>query len=134
MQVEGRCHCGQIKFQSEVDTEEVEICHCTDCQSLSGSAFHTMVSAIDGTFEVIQGELKQYTKVADDGTPRVQSFCPVCGSPICSSPPSDTPGVLRVRVGALNQKNQLVPKAQYWLRSSQPWTQSIAEMKKMETE
>lgn len=134
MRVEGGCHCGHIQFQSEIDPEAVEICHCTDCQSLSGSAFHTIVPAVAGTFEITGGALKRYTKTADDGAKRVQSFCPECGSPICSSPPEGAEGVLRIRVGALHQRNQLVPKMQYWVRSAQPWTQAIAQMKKIETE
>lgn len=134
MHVEGSCHCGQIKFRSEIDPEEVEICHCTDCQSLSGSAFHTIVPAIAGTFEITKGGLKQYTKTADDGAQRVQSFCPECGSPVCSSPAEGVEGVLRVRIGVLEQRSQLVPKIQYWVRSAHPWTQTIAQMKKIEKE
>ena len=134
MNVEGSCHCGQIKFRSEILPDEVEICHCTDCQTLSGSAFHTIVPAKEGSFEILIGELKQYTKTADDGAKRVQSFCPECGSPICSSPPEGVSGVLRIRVGVLKQRDQLTPKMQYWFRSAQPWTQDIPGMKIIETE
>jgi hypothetical protein len=134
MQVEGLCHCGQISFRAEIISDEVEICHCTDCQTLSGSAFHTIVPTVDGSFELQSGELKRYEKTADDGAVRIQSFCPRCGSPICSSPPDGVPGVLRVRVGVLKQRNQLVPGMQYWARSAQPWTQVISEMSKIETE
>ena len=134
MHVEGNCHCELVKFRSEIIPDEVEICHCTDCQSLSGSAFHTIVPVKEGTFELLTGELKKYVKTADDDAIRVQSFCPECGSPICSSPPEGTPGVLRVRVGVLKQRDQLIPKMQYWVRSAQPWTQAISEMKKIDTE
>jgi hypothetical protein len=134
MNVEGSCHCGQINFRSEILPEEVEICHCTDCQTLSGSAFHTIVPAKEGSFEILTGELKQYTKTADDGAKRIQSFCPECGSPICSSPPEGVSGVLRIRVGVLKQRDQLTPKMQYWFRSAQPWTQDIPGLKIIETE
>lgn len=134
MNVEGGCHCGQIKFRSEILPEEVEICHCTDCQTLSGSAFHTVVPAKEGSFEITVGELKQYTKISDGGAKRVQSFCPECGSPICSSPPKGVLGVLRIRVGVLTQRAQLTPKMQYWFRSAQPWTQDILGMKTIETQ
>ena len=134
MRVEGRCHCGNIRFHSDIIPEEVEICHCTDCQALSGSAFHTIVPAVDGSFQVTHGELKRYTKTADDGAQRVQSFCPECGSPICSSPPEDVTGVTRIRVGVLEQRSQLTPRVQYWTRSAQPWTQAISTMKRIDTE
>jgi len=134
MHVEGNCHCGQITFRAEVDPDQVEICHCTDCQTLSGSVYRTIAPAEEGTFKLLSGELKRYAKKAEDGSIRVQSFCPECGSPIHSSPPEGTPGVLGIRVGTIKQRDQLVPKMQYWFRSAQQWTQDISGMPKTETE
>jgi hypothetical protein len=31
MKVTGRCHCGQISFEAEIDPAQVRVCHCTDC-------------------------------------------------------------------------------------------------------
>jgi hypothetical protein len=45
MNVEGRCHCGAIQFQATVDPQASFICHCLDCQTVSGSAFRLNVSA-----------------------------------------------------------------------------------------
>ena len=39
MKVEGACHCGFISVEAEIDPKKVSICHCTDCQTISGSAF-----------------------------------------------------------------------------------------------
>jgi hypothetical protein len=39
MKIDGHCHCGEITFEAEVDPDALNICHCTDCQTLSGSAF-----------------------------------------------------------------------------------------------
>lgn len=128
------CHCGFINFRAEIIPEEVEICHCTDCQTLSGSAFHTIVPEKPGTFELLSGTLKQYAKTADSGSVRLQSFCPECGSPICSSPPDGVPGVLRVRVGVLKERRQLTPTKQFWARSALLWTQQIATIIKVDAE
>jgi len=38
MIIDGGCHCGQFSYRAEVDPDTVIICHCTDCQTLSGSA------------------------------------------------------------------------------------------------
>ncbi len=38
MKIEGRCHCGQITYEAVVDADKVAICHCSDCQLLTGSA------------------------------------------------------------------------------------------------
>ena len=134
MKIDGGCHCGQIKFHAEVDPDHVLICHCTDCQTLSGSAYRAVAPAREGTFEVISGELKMYEKTAEDGSIRIQTFCPDCGTPIYSSPPKGTPGFFGIRVGAIKQRDQLVPKNQIWVRSSQTWTQDLSHMPKTETQ
>lgn len=134
MKIDGGCHCGQIKFRAEVDTDHILICHCTDCQTLSGSAYRTVAPAKEGTLEIISGKLKMYEKTAEDDSIRIQTFCPDCGTPIYSSPPQGTPGFFWIRVGAINQRDQLVPKNQIWARSSQTWTQDLSHMSKTETQ
>ena len=39
MQIDGGCHCGHVKYEAEIDPDKVVICHCTDCQRLTGSAY-----------------------------------------------------------------------------------------------
>ena len=134
MKIDGGCHCGQIRFRAEVDPDHILICHCTDCQTLSGSAYRTVAPAKGGTFETISGKLKMYEKTAEDGSIRIQAFCPDCGTPIYSSPPQGTPGFFGIRVGAIKQRGQLVPKNQIWARSSQTWTQDLSHMLKTETQ
>ena len=41
MKVHGKCLCGDITFTAEVDENSARICHCTDCQINSASAFGT---------------------------------------------------------------------------------------------
>jgi len=38
MRVDGACHCGAIAFTAEADPARVSVCHCVDCQVLTGSA------------------------------------------------------------------------------------------------
>jgi hypothetical protein len=45
MKIDGACHCGRISYEAEIDPDDVTICHCTDCQTLSGSAFRIVVPA-----------------------------------------------------------------------------------------
>ena len=68
MLVTGRCHCGQIRFEAEIDPAQVRICHCTDCQTLTGTAFRTTVSSLPGTFILRSGTPKIYIKTAEAGT------------------------------------------------------------------
>lgn len=134
MNIDGGCHCGQIKFRAEIDPEQVEICHCTDCQTLSGSAYRTVVPAEANSFELISGKPKLYAKTAEDGSQRLQAFCGECGSPLYSAPPQGEKGYFGIRVGAINQRDKLIPKNQCWARSAQPWTQDLSGMPRIETE
>ena len=134
MNIEGGCHCGMIRYRAVVDPEKVEICHCTDCQTLTGSAYRTVVPAEPDAFELICGSPKFYAKTADDGSQRLQAFCPECGSPLYSAPPRGERGYLGIRVGTTRQRDQLVPKTQFWVRSAQAWVQDLSSMTKIQKE
>jgi hypothetical protein len=132
MKVEGSCHCGRIRFEAEVDPATVVICHCTDCQTMSGSAFRTVVPTKEGTFVLLSGEPKIYVKVAESGNRRQLAFCADCGTPIYSAPPGNLAKVVVLRVGAIRQRGQLPPTEQYWFRSAQRWLQNLSAVKTRE--
>ncbi len=134
MKIEGGCHCGKITFSAEVDPEQVIICHCTDCQTLSGSAYRTVAPAIEGSFKLITGDPRIYVKTAENGSKRAQAFCADCGTPIYAAPEDGGSAFFGIRVGAIKQKNQLVPKSQYWCRSAQAWVQDITDLPRLETQ
>jgi hypothetical protein len=134
MKIDGRCHCGYISYEAEIEPEKVVICHCTDCQTLSGSAFRTVALTRENAFRLLSGEPKIYVKTGEGGTKRVQSFCPQCGTPIFSSTVGDGPKVYGVRVGTARQRDQLVPKIQLWCRSSQRWLADLGAAREMETQ
>lgn len=121
MKVEGSCHCGQVRYEAEIDPAAVMICHCTDCQTLSGSAFRTVALTPPGGFRLVSGALKSYVKLAESGARRLQCFCPDCGTPICATSEGKEPKVYSLRLGSCRQRASLVPVAQIWCRSALPW-------------
>jgi hypothetical protein len=126
MRIEGGCHCGFIAYEGEADPDKTAICHCTDCQTLSGSAFRTVVPVQDKDFRMTGGTPSIYVKTAESGNQRQQAFCPTCGSPIYSAPPGDGPKAYFIRVGTIRQRAAFVPKAQVWARSRQRWVGDFA--------
>jgi len=132
MKIDGRCHCGYITYEAEIDTEKVLICHCTDCQTLSGSAFRTVVPTRVDSFRLLSGNPKIYVKTGESGIKRQQSFCPECGTPIYSSTEGGGPKIHSIRVGTVRQRNELAPKAQLWSRSSQRWLDELDSVRKFE--
>jgi len=132
MKVDGVCHCGSIQYEAEVDPAAVIICHCTDCQTLSGTAFRTVVPTKEGTFRLLSGAPKVYIKVSESGKERAQTFCPQCGTPIYSGPAGEDAKVVALRVGALRQRDQLTPRDQFWFRSSLTWLSEWPTINKRE--
>jgi hypothetical protein len=127
MKVEGSCHCGQITFEAQIDPQEVGICHCTDCQILTGSAYRVSVLVPASQFVLRTGSPKLYIKTADSGNQRAQAFCADCGTPLYASDTHE-PRILALRVGTLKQRAQLPPVRQIWYRSALPWVGGIGEI------
>ncbi len=106
MKIDGRCHCGYLSFEAEADPQNVSICHCTDCQGGSGTAFRTSIRAPGASFKMLSGEPTRYLKTtAESGNHRVQAFCPICGTPIYSTAPGDNPDAYMIRTGTLRQRD-----------------------------
>jgi len=132
MKIDGGCHCGYITYEAELDPEKVVICHCTDCQTLSGTAFRTVGIVPRENFRLLSGTPKDYVKTGDSGRQRVQAFCPECGAPIYATGVGDDTKFFNIRVGTTRQRDRLVPRKQVWCRSAQPWLGEIDAAPKVE--
>jgi hypothetical protein len=133
MKIDGACHCGYIRIEAEADPEKTTICHCTDCQTGTGSAFRVSVPVSGASFKM-SGQPASYRKTtAESGHLRLQTFCPRCGSPIYSTTPGEgQQASYMVRVGILRQRDQFVPRRQNWFRSALPWVTGLASVHKNE--
>ena len=129
MKVTGRCHCGNIAYEAEIDPGKVTMCHCTDCQMLTGSAFRANVQAPRETFVLRGGRPKLYIKTAESGNKRAHAFCPECGTPIYSAAVSDPP-FYSLRVGCLDRRAELRPSRQIWCQSALPWSMNVEGVEK----
>jgi hypothetical protein len=134
MRIDGGCHCGYIAYEAEADPAKTTICHSTDCQRLSGSAFRTVVRVAGETFKIVSGQPTIYVKTAESGAKRVQGFCPRCGSSIYSTAEGDEPKFYSIRVGTIRQRVALVPKLQIWSRSQLHWVTDLASVPTLETQ
>jgi hypothetical protein len=107
MKIDGACHCGHITYEAEIDPEKIVICHCTDCRTLSGTAFRTVAHSREGSFKLLSGQLKEYIKTGGSGAGRPQGFCPECGTPIYGTSVGDGPKAHSLRVGTIRQHRQV---------------------------
>ena len=127
MRIDGGCHCGKITFEADIDPDKAGVCHCTDCQTLSGSAFVSFVPVPREAFR-LRGEPRLYVKTAESGNRRAQAFCPDCGSRLYAAAEKD-PQVVNLRIGTVRQRAQLAPKSQVWCRSALPWVMNLSGVK-----
>ncbi len=133
MNVTGSCHCGQIAYEAEVDPETVRVCHCTDCQKLTGNAFRAAIASLPGTFVHKSGTPKIYIKTADSGTKRAHAFCGECGAPVWSAAPGANPSTYGLRIGGIDQRAQFaLPARQIWCRSALSWSMDLTGVERFE--
>ena len=123
MHIDGACHCGAVSFTAQIDPDRVIVCHCSDCQVLSGAPFRAIAVAPIETLKV-QGPTKSY-EVTQSGKRMSQVFCPECATPLWAMAPEAASSVV-VRLGCVKQKTQLRPAMQMWHRSSLPWLPDLS--------
>jgi hypothetical protein len=128
MHVHGGCHCGYITYEADIDPDAVTVCHCTDCQTLTGSAYRVNVRARKQDFKLLSGKPKLYVKTAESGTKRAHGFCPDCGTPIYSTANVADPDSYGLRVGTIRERAQLPPKKRGWCRSALDWSINIESL------
>ena len=127
MKVEGSCHCGSIAYEAIVDAQNAGLCHCTDCQTLSGAPFRASIPALAADFRLLRGQPKIYVKTAASGARRAQAFCADCGTPIYAAA-ADSPTQFNLRLGAIAQRAQIPALKQSWCSSALEWAQNVASL------
>ena len=131
MKVTGGCHCGHITYEAEVDLATIRVCHCTDCQKLTGTAFRVNISAQPETFKLKSGMPKNYVRTAESGNRCAHAFCPECGTLIYVIPSEPRPSGYRLALGAIDQRTQFGPPTrQIWCCSVLPWSMDLRAVEK----
>jgi len=126
--IDGGCHCGKVKYDALVDPAHVRICHCVDCQSLTGSAYRVTVRAAKDDLRIWAGEPKVYTRYGDNGRKRLQYFCGDCGSPLFTTGEGEDAAIWGIRWGSIAQRRALTPSSQIWHRSAAQWADNIRDL------
>jgi hypothetical protein len=128
LKVSGGCHCGAVTYEAEVDPGAMAICHCQDCQMLTGTAFRANIAASAASFRLLTGTPQRYIKTAASGAQRVHAFCGACGTPVFSCAVENPPS-FSLRVGALRERGQLQPPArQIWTKRRLAWVTQLADV------
>jgi hypothetical protein len=124
----GGCLCGLVRYSTDEEPSFVSVCHCTDCQKFSGSAFATVIGVPAPALKVT-GTLKTFTKPGDSGKPIQRRFCPECGSGVMDEADA-LPGIVMLYAGTLDDRSRVKPLSEIYCSSAQPWVNLGGEMKR----
>ena len=118
--MKGSCQCGKVNYSVYGQPLVTVFCYCTECQKLSAGigSYSMLVMASD--LEIEQGELTQYERTNFEGGRNQAHFCSTCGNRIYALNP-ESPGVVRIKAGTLDDAQSLVPDALVWTKSAPDW-------------
>lgn len=127
----GGCQCGNIRYEIVGTPKPLVVCHCTDCQRQSGSAFGMTLPVNEDAFRITRGEVKTYASTSAAGRGKLGAFCPDCGTRIYHKP-EWRKGTVSVKPGTLDDTSWLKPEMHLWTSSKQPWVQVPEDVKAFE--
>ena len=116
----GGCQCGALRYSVVGAPIALSVCHCSECQRQSGSAFGMSLTLPRDAFRVTSGEVRTFERKADSGNTVRCSFCPDCGTRIYHEP-SAMAGSVNVKAGTLDDTSWLEPVLHAWTGNKQPW-------------
>jgi hypothetical protein len=131
MKVTGGCHCGQISYEAEVDPATIRVCHCTDCQKLTGTAFRTNIVSPPGTFRITRERRRFTSRLPRAG---ISGHVPSAQNAVRRSMPprlERNPSTYGLRVGGIDQRAEFAPPVQQiWCRSTLSWSIDLRAVEK----
>ncbi len=115
---DGGCQCGNVRYRIQGKPLDLVVCHCTECQRQSASAFGMSLAILAPAFRLLSGALNSFEVKCDSGRTKTCSFCGNCGTRIAHQ--TDT-RALSVKAGTLDDTSRLTPTAHYWTKRKQLW-------------
>jgi hypothetical protein len=114
--LQGRCYCGAVTYEVADEFEYSLICHCTDCQRATGSAFKPFAGIAAEHLTVTQGQdrLQIYGHAQNHN-----AHCRDCGSLLYSLVREGK--YVHVTLGTLATPPSCRPSAHIFVRSKAPW-------------
>ena len=115
----GGCACGAVRYAIDAVPRAFYLCHCTECQRQSSSAYGESLRCNPASVTV-EGEMKTARRSSESGAVRLGDFCPDCGVRLFHRSEGDRDR-LNVKAGTLDDTSWLVPAGHIWTASKQPF-------------
>lgn len=121
MNEEGGCACGSVRYRLKREPMFVNCCHCTDCQTQTGSAFVVNALVESSEVETLSGEPVASMTRTDSGRGQQIWRCPDCHVAVWSNYGSADDVLRFVRVGTLDEPGRFTPGIHVYTRSMLHW-------------
>lgn len=116
----GGCNCGAVRYTLREGMRlPPYACHCTDCQTRTGSAFSEHMLFAEKDIE-ISGPLTKGTMTQPSGAISTIHGCGECLARIYATN-NQTEGFASLRCGTLDKSDEVEISAHFWVSSKQPW-------------
>lgn len=119
MMITGRCFCGNIKYEFEDLILNSGICHCYDCQRLTGGVAWPFIVVLDQSLS-IQGTVKEFTRTGASGKKVHMGFCETCGSTVFGRP-EFWPHIRTISASSLDDPQYFSPSVYVWTQDAPQW-------------
>ena len=119
MTITGRCLCGAVRYQISAAPISSRACWCRVCQYF-GAGGPTINTAFPSAAVTVEGELRDFSSVADSGNRMHRRFCPQCGTHLFSAA-EVRPHLVFVRGGTLDDPEIARPVATIWTSAAPSW-------------
>lgn len=114
----GQCLCGDITFEYDGPLGPIALCHCSQCRRAHGSAFSASAPVQKIRFRWLSG--KDQIREYESRPGKYRAFCGRCGSQLYSRLDA-IPGILRLRVGVINEPLDSSPAQHVFVGSKSDW-------------
>lgn len=127
--ISGGCLCGAIRFEASGAPLYSILCHCRDCQRVSGTG-HVPVMGMPRMSFKVTGATRSFNAGGSSGKAE-RHFCANCGSLLFGT--SDlAPDAVSIFVGALDEPSIFKPEAALFVQSRHAWDRTVGEIAEFE--
>jgi len=120
--LQGGCTCRHIRYQIETAPLFVHCCHCRWCQRETGSAFAMNAMIESERVSLVTDEAPEFVATpSNSGKGQHVARCPKCRVAVWSHYAGAGILVAFVRVGTLDNPDDLPPDIHIFTASKQPW-------------
>ena len=115
----GGCQCGDIRYSAPAVPGALYVCHCTECQKQSSSAFGISYTVNRNSLEIFKGRPSFWSRTTTSGHNLECAFCSKCGSRLWHQS-TGYPATLNIKAGSFDQPVDLSEATHIWVSSKLP--------------